>query len=56
MELKSRPARVCNALSLEMVDDAATRVVAQKIIELAQSGVRGPETLHFLALQQFQGK
>ena len=30
---------VCEALSLKMVDDAATRLVAEKIIELAQRGV-----------------
>ena len=29
---------VCVALSLKLVDDAATRLVAQKIIELAQRG------------------
>ena len=27
-----------------MIDDPATRVVAQKIIEMAQSGVRGADT------------
>ena len=47
---------VCNALSLKMVDDAATRIIAQKIIELAQGGVRGPDTLHSLTLQEFQGE
>ena len=35
---------VCKALSLKMIDDPATRVVAQKIIEMAQSGVRGADT------------
>ena len=35
---------VCKALSLKMIDDHATRVVAQKIIEMAQSGVRGADT------------
>jgi hypothetical protein len=28
--------KVCEALSLKMEDDAATRLVAEKIIELAQ--------------------
>jgi hypothetical protein len=37
---------VCKALSLKMIDDPATRVVAQKIIGLAQSGVRGADNLH----------
>jgi hypothetical protein len=30
---------VCEALSLKMIDDAATRFVAEKIFELAQRGV-----------------
>ena len=45
---------VRDALGLKMIDDAATRVVAQKIIELARPGVRDADTLHFLALQEFQ--
>jgi hypothetical protein len=32
--------RVCDALSLKPVDDAATRMIASKIIELAQRGVQ----------------
>jgi hypothetical protein len=44
---------VCKALSLKMIDDAATRVVAQKIIEMAQSGVSGADNLHSLAIQEF---
>lgn len=44
--------KVCDALSLNMIDDAATRVVAQKIIELAQRGVRDADTLQFLTLQR----
>ena len=47
---------VCKALSLKMIDDAATRVVAQKIIEMAQSGVRGADNLYSLALQEIQGE
>ena len=35
---------VCEALSLKLVDDAATRLVAQKIIELVQRGVKDVET------------
>jgi hypothetical protein len=37
-----------------MVDDAATRLIAQKIIELAQRGVRDPATLAKLTLKQFK--
>jgi len=35
---------VGKALSSKMIADPATRVVAQKIIEMAQSGVRGADT------------
>jgi hypothetical protein len=37
-----------------MLDDVATRVVAQRIIELARRGVRGADELHSLALQEFK--
>jgi hypothetical protein len=47
---------VCDALRLKMVDDVATRTVAQKIIELAQRGVRGADQFHFLALQEFSAR
>jgi hypothetical protein len=46
---------VCKTLRLKMIDDAATRVVAQKIIEMAQSEVRGADNLYSLALREFQG-
>jgi len=45
---------VCDTLRLKMVDDAATRLVAQKIIELAQRGVRDPATLTKLTLKEFK--
>jgi hypothetical protein len=45
---------VCDTLRLKMVDDAATRLVAQKIIELAQRGVRDAATLAKLTLQEFK--
>jgi hypothetical protein len=32
--------QLCDTLSLKAVDDAATRLVARKIIELTQRGVR----------------
>jgi hypothetical protein len=32
---------VCDTLGLRLIDDPATRLVAQKIIELRQRGVRG---------------
>jgi hypothetical protein len=45
---------VCDTLRLKMVDDAATRLVAQKIIELAQRGIRDSATLTKLTLQEFK--
>ena len=52
----SDASNVCKALSLKMIDDAATRAVAQKIIEMAQSGASGADKLHSLALQEFQSE
>ena len=45
---------VCDTLRLKMVDDAATRLVAQKIIELAQRGIIDTATLTKLTLQEFK--
>ena len=45
---------VCETLSLKMVDDAATRLVARKIIELAQRGVRDVATLRTMTLSEFK--
>jgi hypothetical protein len=41
--------RVCETLNLKMVDDPATRLVAEKIIGLVQRGVQDTETLHAMA-------
>jgi hypothetical protein len=38
-------------LNLKMVDDAATRLVAEKIIKLAQWGVRDVASLTAMTLQ-----
>jgi hypothetical protein len=43
--------KVCEALNLKMVDDAATRLVAEKIIKLAQWGVRDVASLTAMTLQ-----
>jgi len=43
---------VCKALGLSIVDDPATRLVAQKIIELAQRGIRDVAILSAAALQE----
>jgi hypothetical protein len=47
--------KVCEALSLKMVDDPATRLVAEKIIELAQRGVRDVTSLTAMTLKEFKG-
>jgi hypothetical protein len=45
---------VCAALNLNLVDDPATRLVAKKIIELAQRGVRDASMLSAEALKEFK--
>ena len=45
---------VCKALGLNIVDDPATRLVAQKIIELAQRGVRDAPALSEMTLKEFK--
>jgi hypothetical protein len=46
--------RVCDALRLKMIDDVATRLVAEKIIALAQRGIRDPDTLASTVLKDLQ--
>jgi hypothetical protein len=43
----------CEALHLKVGDDAATRFVAEKVIELAQRGVRDPIMLRTMTLKEF---
>jgi hypothetical protein len=43
----------CEALGLKLGDDPATRLVAQKIVELAQRGVRDVDSLHAMTLKEF---
>ena len=45
---------VCNTLGLKVIDDAATRLIAEKIIELSQHAVRGVATLHAMAVKEFK--
>ena len=47
---------VCKTLGLKVIDDPATRHVAQKIIELIQHGVRGVATLHAMTVKEFQAE
>ncbi len=46
---------VCKGLGLSVVDDPATRLVARKIIELAQRGVRDASRLSAAALRELNG-
>ena len=46
--------RACDALRIKAIDDIATRLVAEKIIKLAQRGIRDPDTLASLVLEDFQ--
>lgn len=45
---------VCENLRLSLTDDPATRLVASKIIELAQRGVRDAATLSAMTLKEFK--
>jgi hypothetical protein len=45
---------VCEKLQLNLTDDPATRLVATKIIELAQRGVRDATTLSTMTLKEFE--
>jgi hypothetical protein len=47
---------VCNTLGLKVIDDAATRLVAEKIIELSQHGVHGVATLHAMTAKEFKSE
>jgi hypothetical protein len=42
----------CYALHLKVGDDPATRLVAEKVIELAQRGIRDPDMLRTMTLKE----
>ena len=47
----------CDALGLKRsADDPATRMVAAKVIELAERGVRDPGRLARMTIEAFDGK
>jgi hypothetical protein len=46
--------KVCDALRLKMIDDSATRHVAQKIIELAHRGIRDCDTMATMVLRDLR--
>jgi hypothetical protein len=43
----------CEALHLKVGDDPATNLVAEKVIELAQHGIRDPDALRKMTLKEF---
>ena len=43
----------CDALHLKIGVDPATRFVAEKVIELAQRGIRDPDMLRTMTLKEF---
>ncbi len=43
----------CEALGLSIREDPATRIVAEKVIELAQRGVSDVETLRDMTVKEF---
>ena len=45
---------VCDTLKLRLTDDRNARLVASKIIELAQRGVRDAPTLSEMTLKEFK--
>jgi hypothetical protein len=45
--------RVCTALGLCMNDDPATRLVAEKVIEIAMGGITDPSTIAQLVMKEF---
>jgi hypothetical protein len=45
---------VCETLELNLTDDPNTRLVASKIVELAQRGVRDAPTLSAMTLKEFK--
>jgi hypothetical protein len=47
---------VCSSLGLKVIDDPATRLVAEKIIALSQYGVRGVATLQAMTVKEFKSE
>jgi hypothetical protein len=45
---------VCEKLELNLTDDPATRLLAKKIIELAQGGVLDATALSAMTLKEFK--
>jgi elongation factor P hydroxylase len=46
--------KTCDALGLTQRTDPLTALVAEKIIELAQRGLRNPATMHRMAMSELE--
>lgn len=46
--------KTCQTLGVSERDDPSIQIVAQKIIELAERGLKNPTALHLAALQEFK--
>jgi hypothetical protein len=55
-QMSSALQSVCSELGLKMIDDAATRLVAEKVVALAQRGVRDAATLHAMTITELKPK
>ncbi len=53
VEMSAAFVAACDALHLKVGDDPATRFVAEKIIEWAQRGIRDPNVLWKLTVNEF---
>ena len=53
-EMSAALRSACEELGLQMIDDSATRLVAEKIIVLAQRGIRDAPTLHAKVIEQLR--
>ena len=47
-------ATTCDALGLSDRNDAMSQLVAEKIIELAERGLKNPTALHLAAIREFK--
>jgi len=51
-EPRTQGPSACDALHLKVGDDPTTRLVADKVIELAQRGIRDPDMLRKMTLKE----
>jgi hypothetical protein len=55
-EMSSALQRTCDLMRLRNVDDMATELVAEKIIELTERGINGVDNLSAMALKELTGE